>query len=278
MRIGAIIQARTSSTRLPRKVLKPLPYNSDICVLQQVIRRVSQSRLIDDVIVATTDNDEDSEIVDVAIKEDVKYYRGSLKNVLERYYMAASENNLDVIVRITSDCPCIDFEIIDEVVESHLEGNYDYSSNSLIEHLPRGMDVEVINWDVLKNAYEKACEKYEKEHVTPYIYKSHPEMFKINKCTNSDKDYSDIRITLDTAQDYALLSLVYEELYNEDSYFTLHDILDLFTRKPYLIDINSEIIQKKVCSNLDEELLEAINLCELQDLNKASEFIRKMVK
>ena len=274
MKIGAIIQARTSSTRLPKKVLKPLPANSDVCVLQQVIRRVAKSKLIDEVIVATTTHSEDEEIVEVAKKENVKYYQGSLENVLKRYYMAALENNLDVIVRITSDCPCADWGIIDKVIQSHIDSCADYTSNSLVEHFPRGIDVEVINFDILKEAYENASEKYEKEHVTPYIYKSCPEQFNINIFKENSINRSDIRITLDTPQDYALLATIYDYLYFKDNYFTLNDILNLFDEKSYLKDINSKIVQKKVCNSLDEELAEVIHLCEKQDLDRAKEYIK----
>lgn len=272
MRIGAIIQARTSSSRFPKKVLKSLPYDSNVCVLQQVIRRVLKSELIDEVIIATSSDEEDGEIVDIAKKENVKYYCGSLENVLKRYYDAAVENDLDIIVRITSDCPCVDWEIIDNVVESHLEFNADYTSNSLIESFPRGIDCEVINFDVLKKAYLEASEDYEKEHVTPFIYKSHPEDFKINKYAQNF-DNSDIRITLDTAQDYALLCMIYENLYYENNFFNLDDILDLFDKKPWFKYINQDVFQKKVCSSLSEELKEVIHLCDVQDLNKAKKFI-----
>lgn len=278
MKIGAIIQARTSSSRLPKKVLKPLPFNSDVTVLQHVIRRVLKSKLIDEVIVATTQDVEDDEIVSIAKKENVKYFRGSLENVLERYYDAASENNLDVIVRVTSDCPCIDFEIIDKVIESHLDVNADYTSNSLIESLPRGLDVEVINFDVLENVYINASEKFEKEHVTPYIYKSSPHDFNINSYAENSFDYSDIRITLDTPQDYALLAIIYENIYNETTFFKLNDVIKLFNKKQYLKDINSEIVQKKVCNNLDEELVEVLNFCEKQDLDKAKNYIKHLIK
>ena len=272
MNIGVIIQARSSSSRLPRKVLKPLPFDSDICVLQQVIRRVSKSKLIDNVIVATSTNEEDNEIVEVAKKENIPYYRGSLENVLERYYNAAKLNDLDIIVRITSDCPCIDSDVIDEIIQNHLDLNVDYTSNSLKHSYPRGIDVEVINFDVLKRAYLEASENYEKEHVTPFIYKSHPTEFKINLYVQ-DEDNSDVRITLDTPQDYALLCCVYDNLYEENNYFSLNDILDLFDKKPWIKSINEDIIQKKVCSTLSEELEEAIHLCNVQDLKKAKEFI-----
>ena len=273
MKIGAIIQARTSSTRFPKKVLKPLPYGSDICVLQQVIRRVRQSELLDEVIIATTTNPDDDEIVDVAIKEDVPYYRGSLDNVLERYYEAALKFDLDMIVRITSDCPCIDWITIDDIIQSHIDSGAEYTSNTLMETFPRGIDCEVFNFDVLKEAYENATEKYEKEHVTPYIYKTNPEKFIIDQFI-SPKDHSYIRITLDTPQDYALLCVIYDNLYEKNNFFTLDDILELFKEKPWIRYINEDIIQKKVFNSLSEELTEAIYLCERQDLDKAKEFIK----
>ena len=273
MKIGAIIQARTSSSRFPKKVLQSLPYNSDTCVLQQDIRRVKKSKLVDEVIIATSTDLEDDEIVEVAIKENVPFFRGSLDNVLERYYKSAIEFELDKIVRITSDCPCVDWNIIDKVIESHLNSDADYTSNSLIESFPRGIDCEVINFEILEKAYLNANEKYEEEHVTPYIYKSHPEDFKINKYFENE-DNSDIRITLDTPQDYALLCTIYDNLYHENNFFTLDDILVLFNQKPWIKYINQGVIQKKVCNNLNEELVEAMNLCEVQDLNRAKNFIK----
>lgn len=273
MKIGAIIQARTSSTRFPKKVLKPLPYGSEVCVLQQDIRRVKKSKLLNEVIIATTTNPEDDEIVEVAIKENTSYFRGSLGNVLERYYETALEYGLDVIVRITSDCPCVDWTIIDDIIQSHLDFSADYTSNTLHESFPRGIDCEVFNFDVLKEAYENSTEKYEKEHVTPYIYKTNPNKFKINEFLAVENN-SDIRITLDTPQDYALLCVIYDNLYDDNNFFTLNDILDLFKQKPWIKYINEDIIQKKVFNTLSEELTEAIKLCERQDLDKAKEFIK----
>jgi spore coat polysaccharide biosynthesis protein SpsF len=272
MKIGAIIQARTSSTRFPKKVLQPLPYGSNICVLQQDIRRVKKSKILDEVIIATTTNSDDDEIVKVAIKENVPFFRGSLNNVLERYYKSAAEFNLDVIVRITSDCPCVDWNIVDEVIQSHLDTGADYTSNTLIESFPRGIDCEVFNFDVLEEAYLNASEKYEKEHVTPFIYKTNPDKFKINNVVSS-QDNSKIRITLDTPQDYALLCAIYDNLYYKNNFFSLNEVLELLEEKPWIKFINEDIIQKKVFSSLSEELDEAIKLCERQDLDKAKEFI-----
>ena len=167
MKIGAIIQARTSSSRFPKKVLQPLPYGSDTCVLQQDIRRVKKSKMLDEVIIATTVNQEDDEIVDVAIKENTPYFRGSLDDVLERYYKASLEFDLDIIVRITSDCPCADWEIIDKVIESHLNSKADYTSNSLIESFPRGIDCEVLNFNILEKAFFNANENENESTLPP---------------------------------------------------------------------------------------------------------------
>lgn len=276
MKIGAIIQARTSSSRLPKKVLKPLPFNGDVTVLQHVIRRVLKSKLIDEVIVATTHDVEDEEIVSIAKKENVKYFRGSLENVLERYYNAASENNLDVIVRITSDNPCVDFEIIDQFIESHIDNFADYTSNLTKGDLPVGMSVEIINFDSLKKAYENAEYSYEKEHVTPFIYKSHPEFFKINNII-FNINVPDIRLTLDTFQDYALISIIYENLTKKNEFFNLNDILGYFKEKPYLKYINSSVFQKNQFNNLNEELEKLVEICDTYELMRAKKFIENQV-
>lgn len=272
MKIGAIIQARMSSSRLHNKVLKSLPYGSEISVLQQVIRRVSNSNLIDEVIVSTSNHPEDEMIVNVAKLEGVSYFRGDLNNVLDRFYNTAIKFDLDLIVRVTSDNPCIDSQILDKVIKNHLELDVDYTSTALINSFPIGIGCEVINFEALEKSYLNASENYEKEHVTPYIYKTNPTEFKINKYFEN-KDFSDLRITLDTPQDYAVLCLIFDKLYEKNNLFTLKDILDLYDKNPWIKSINNDIIQKKVCNSLEEELLEAIHLCEVQDLNKAKQFI-----
>ena len=148
MKIGAILQARTSSTRLPGKVLKELPLGSGITALGQMIRRLKKSQKIDEIIVATTEEKSDDAIVQVAEKENVKYFRGSLTDVLGRYYLAAKENRLDIVVRITGDCPCIDPQIVDLVIERHLGEKGDMTSNVVKRSYPDGLDVEVLSFPV----------------------------------------------------------------------------------------------------------------------------------
>ena len=274
MKIGAIIQARSSSTRLPKKVLKKLPYGSRITVLQQVIRRLKRSKRIEKIIIATTSYVEDKAIVKVAQSENVKWFRGSKDDVLSRYYLAAKQNKLDIIVRITSDCPCIDPEIIDSVIENHIRTKSDYTTNTLQRTFPHGLDTEVFNFDILGKAFSEAKQDYEKEHVTPYIYKTRPDLFKITLVRASkEQTYPEIRITLDTEEDYALLCAVFDYLYPINKFFVTKDIIDLFHKKPWLKLINMKIIQKKIHNSLKEEIQEAIRICDFQDLKKAKEYL-----
>ena len=273
MKIGAIIQARTSSIRLPGKVLKELPYASGITCLEQVIRRLKKSKKLNDIIIATTKQKEDNDIINIVKKEDVKYFRGSKENVLSRYYFAAKENNIDTIIRVTSDCPCVDADITDLTIDDHINKMADYTSNSLTRTYSHGLDVEVFNFDALKKAYKNATKDYEREHVTPYINRN-PQKFKINLVkAPKELNYPDIRITLDTEEDYVLLCAVYDFLYPKDKYFNAYDIVNLFNEKPWLKLINKKIIQKKIFNTLEEELKEAIKILDLQDLNKARDFI-----
>jgi len=273
MKIAAIIQARTSSTRLPGKVLKELPYNSGITCLEQVIRRLKKSKRLNEIIIATTEEKEDNEIIDITKKEDVKYFRGSKENVLSRYYFAAKENNIDIIIRITSDCPCIDVDITDLTIDDHINKMADYTTNSLVRTYPHGLDVEVINFNSLEKAYKNATKDYGKEHVTPYINRN-PQKFKINIIKAPKELYApDTRITLDTEEDYALLCAVFDYLYPQNKYFNACDIVNLFKEKPWLKLINKKVIQKKIFDTLEEELKEAIKILDLQDLNKARHFI-----
>jgi spore coat polysaccharide biosynthesis protein SpsF len=274
MKTGAIIQARTSSTRLPRKVLKELPYGSGITVLHQVIRRLQNAKKIDDIIVATTTGREDREIVEVAKAENIKWFRGSKDDVLSRYYLAAEQNKLDIVVRITSDCPCIDHEIIDSMIGKHLSTKSDYTTNTLKRTFPHGLDAEVVNFNILELAHKKAKQDFEREHVTPYFYKTRPDLFRITLVKAPKRlAVPDIRVTLDTGEDYALLCAVFDYLYPKKNLFGAEDIVALFKKKPWLKCINNKIIQKKIYDSLQEEIQEAIRICDFQDLKRAKEYL-----
>ena len=174
MKTGVIIQARTSSTRLPKKILLDLPMGSGINVLQHVIRRVKHCKNIDELIVATSTEVEDEEIVKIAKKEQIQSFQGDLYNLISRYYFAAKKFKLDIIVRITSDCPCIDPYIIDLLIENHIKNKVDYSSTSTDDQrsFPHGLDVEVLNFTTLEKIYNEVQDKDDKEHVGTYIRKN----------------------------------------------------------------------------------------------------------
>ncbi|MFN3404418.1 MAG: cytidylyltransferase domain-containing protein [Cytophagaceae bacterium] len=272
--VGCIIQARNSSSRLPFKVAKELPFGSGLSLLEQVIRRVKRSALVDKIIIATTTEVIDDSIVEISKKEDVNFFRGSKENLLERYYLAASQFQIDHIVRITSDCPCIDPEIITVCIREHIQNNADYTSNSYNNRFIRGMDMEVVKFNVLKEAYMKAENDFQKEHVTPYIYKDHSDLYKIHTVTAFDKFIDPtIRITVDTLEDYMLVGAVFDYLYNSNPYFGIKEITKLFADKPWLNYINSSVPHKKVFSSFEEEKTEAIKLLEYFGLERVKSWI-----
>lgn len=243
MKVGAIIQARMGSTRLSGKVMMKI---GEKTVLEHVIERVSQSKTIDEIIIATTISKRDDVIIEEALRLGVKVYRGSEEDVLSRYYYAAKENAIDVIIRITSDCPLIDPHIIDEIVSSYAKNDYDIVSNAGSDlsqrTFPRGLDIEVFSFVWLKKAFHDANKQYQREHVTPYIYESSENKF----FYKNEIDYSKHRWTLDTKEDFELISVIYDRLYKGKHDFYFMDIVDLLEKEPKLFDINAHIEQKKL--------------------------------
>jgi len=271
---GAVIQARVSSSRFPGKVLKELPYGSGITVLEQVIKRVKRVKGIDVIVLATTKEQGCRKIIDIAGKCGVKYVQGDTKNVLSRYYKAAKMFSLDRIVRITSDCPCVDPEIVSSIIKAHEKNHADYTSNSLNGRFPNGVEAEVFNFDVLEEANARAKKACDKEHVTSYIY-GHPGKFNLIDIKPGKAHHApDIRITLDTEPDYALLSVVFDHLYNKDPYFNTKDIIDLYRKKPWLGLINSKVFQKKIFHSLKEEMKELMRMSKTQDMARAYRFLK----
>src|SRR6266404_2569766 len=173
--IAAIIQARTDSTRLPRKILMPILGKP---MLQHQIERLKHAKTIDMVVIATTDMAEDDTIENLAKQLGVSSFRGSEKDVLDRYYKAAKKNGADTIVRLTGDCPLHDGAVVDEVVTHFEKSDVDYSAQP--KNYPEGLDTEVFIFDALERAWKEAQLPSEREHVTPYI-RNHPERFALEK-------------------------------------------------------------------------------------------------
>ena len=238
MKTVAIIQARMGSTRLPGKVLKNL---EGATVLARVVNRVRRAKLIDELLVATTDRPADDAIVAECRKCSVAVSRGDQDDVLDRYFRAAQLTKAEIVVRITSDCPLIDPEITDQTIAAFLEARPDYSSNTLVRTYPRGLDTEVMSVDALARAWQAARKPYEREHVTPYIYE-HPEEFRILSVTG-DADYSGHRWTVDTPEDLEFVRAIYACL-KDNATFLWRDVLDVVHREPALMDLNRSIKQK----------------------------------
>ena len=243
MKIGAIIQARMGSSRLSGKVMKLLKGKT---VLEHVINRVRLSNLIDVIIVATTTLERDNIIEAESKRCGAEVFRGSEDDVLSRYYYAAKKHNLDAVVRITSDCPLIDSYVLDSIINCFLKGTFDIVSNASAEPsqrtFPRGLDVEVFTFRMLEDTFNLATEKYQREHVTPFIYEKSQLVFYYK----NDVDYSKYRLTLDTEEDYQLISTIYDRLYTEYGTFNLKEIIQLFIDDPSLFNLNAHIEQKKL--------------------------------
>jgi spore coat polysaccharide biosynthesis protein SpsF len=245
----AIIQARMSSTRLPGKVLLDLAGQA---MLARVVERARRARTIDRVIVATTVEPEDEPIVALCRSRGWTVSRGSRDDVLDRYYQAALSDGADPIVRITSDCPLIDPEVIDRVVErlgaarsaeSANVATIDYASNiNPRRTFPRGLDVEVFTFAALWTAWREDREPTGREHVTPFLYR-HPERFRIVLVESERPEAANHRWSVDTPEDYELLRRIYEHFRDDD--FAWQDVLALLGDHPQWVELNRHIEQKR---------------------------------
>lgn len=236
---AAIIQTRMGSTRLPGKVMLGL---SGRPVLWHVVDRVKRCTMLDDIIIATTTKKEDNIIEAFCEKEQISIYRGDAQDVLSRYVEAAEQFKVDIIVRITSDCPLYDPTIMQAMLQQF---DADYMSSRLHSYtFPRGLDTEIVTLDVLKRTQKLATQDYEKEHVTPYIYE-HPTAYKL-KSFESPENNSHHRWTLDTKEDYAMIKTVYDALYPTNPAFTTNDVLDYLDHHPEVFELNAHIKQKSM--------------------------------
>jgi spore coat polysaccharide biosynthesis protein SpsF len=277
MKTGAVIQARVSSTRLPGKVMLRLPGRSGKTVLEHVVSRVAAAKGVDEVVVATSFNSEDDAIERLFRGGGIKVFRGSLHNVLERYYLAAKESRFNHVVRITADCPLTDPEIVSLCVKQHHETNADFTTAGAIERtFPIGIDIAIMTFGALEKAYREAALNHEKEHVTSFFYKSHPEKFKIESVTAPPgfREPS-LRLTLDTPADYAFINLIYNYLYDDNHLFGLERVFRLLKHEPWMKEINTHIVQKKIYSSESEEIRRLITLCEQHGLERAKQFLSK---
>jgi len=235
MTVGCIIQSRMGSTRLPGKVLLELKDGKS--VLNYVINQLNFCETIDKIIVATTTLTEDDSIVNFCEMNNIEYFRGDAKNVLDRHYQCAKKYSFSTIIRMPSDKPLLDPTVVDDVVRIFNSNSYDYITNFLPSTTPGGTEVEVFSFESLKKSWNDAELPSEKEHVTNHMYNNKDE-FKIFNVKN-EKDLSKFRWVIDREEDYILVKKIVSKIDKEP--ILIKDILGLFEREPELIEINSNV-------------------------------------
>lgn len=238
MKVVAIIQARMDSVRLPGKVLLPL---AEKPALEHIVERLSYCRMVDQVVVATTTEVNDDPVAELCIKNNIKYFRGSPEDVLDRYYQSSKIFNADPIVRITADCPAIDPVVVDAVISGYLAGDYDLYG--LSGEFPDGLDCTVFSFSAIKKAWKEAKLKSEREHVGPYIEKN-------SNIFNNGKlklfyGLENQRWTMDEPEDYELLKVIFNELYRPDSPFLTYEVLEYIKENPKLGRLNQKIVRNQ---------------------------------
>ena len=246
MALTAIIQARISSSRLPGKVLRLIQNKP---MLYHVVNQTKQSKFIKRIIIATTNLPQDKKIVDFCKKNNLEYFRGSQRDVLDRYYKCAKKFGCDPIVRITSDCPLLDPKVIDRVIRKFRKNNFDYISNNVEKvngkwknsscNYPQGMTVEISSFSTLQKAWKEAKKPSEREHVYPYI-QFNPKLFKISSIKNT-VDLSHIRCTVDKTQDFLFVREIFKRVPKKKTVVQINNILSIIKKEPQLLKLNSDI-------------------------------------
>jgi spore coat polysaccharide biosynthesis protein SpsF len=232
--ILSILQVRSMSSRLRGKAMLPL---SGRPLIEREIERVRRARRFDRLIIATSNDPSDDELAMVCGSIGIECFRGSLADVLDRFYCAAIHFKATAIVRLTGDCPLIDPEVVDHVIESFVAAAVDYASNTIQPTYPDGLDVEVMTLESLTTAWREAEALSEREHVTSFIW-SRPNRFRLLN-VSQDIDLSAMRWTVDSLADYEFVRCIYDRLYSSNPQFTTEDVHALLNREPHLALINA---------------------------------------
>ena len=232
MSVLCILQARVSSTRLPGKVLKPILGEP---MLARQVERIARAERVDALTVATSDEATDDGVAGLCERLGVDSYRGSLDDVLDRFYQAAHRSEPSHVMRLTGDCPLTDPAILDALVELHLAGGFDYSSNVEERTYPDGLDAEIFSRDLLARAWREATDPYEREHVTPFMRQGPGGRGRLKDRI----DRSNLRWTVDFPEDFAFASRVFEELYPSDPAFGAEDVHRLLLAHPEIAALNA---------------------------------------
>ena len=239
--IVATIEARMTSSRLPGKVLMEV---ADKSFLAHMIERLRRVPSLNGIVIATTKNDADDPIAELAADLDVGCFRGSEKDVLHRVLSAARAHKADLIVETTGDCPLIDPDLVELCIQAYLGTNVDYVSNVLERTYPVGMDTQVFSTDILADAAKRTDHPDDREHVSLYIYR-HPEIYSLKNIPGpSELSWPNLRLTLDTPADFENLRFIFETLYPTNPCFDLADVLELVRCNTHLSSLNLDIRDK----------------------------------
>jgi len=251
--ISCIVQARMGSSRLPGKVLKKIDEKNTI--LDYVINQLQVCNKIEKIIVATTNLQEDNIICTHLDSQQIEYYRGSSNDVLDRYFQCAKKFSMDIIVRITSDNPLIDPNIVDEIINEYENKKCDFATNTIHRTFPHGTEVEVFSFDVLKKAQENAKKPSEREHVTTYIRDPQNKFRLVN--VENHENISKIRYTVDRTEDLEFVKEIVKNIHARP--ILLKHILDLHKNKPEIFKINENIKHDGYITSLkkDEQYLKS---------------------
>ena len=238
MKIVALVQARMGSTRLPNKVMKPI---GGVPMIELLLRRLSASSEIGQVVVATSTDERNKPLVEYVRHLGYACEQGSENDVLDRYEEAAKAHSADVVVRITGDCPLVDPELVDECIRGFKAAGVDYYSNTNPPSYPDGLDVEVFSYKALEKAAKEAREPFEREHVTPYLRNS--ALFSIASMEHVE-DLSSLRWTVDDPVDFVVIESVFQHFHPRTD-FAWREVLDLQRQQPEIFSINKNTIRNE---------------------------------
>lgn len=251
MKTVAILQARMTSTRLPGKVLAPLA--GQPMVLRQ-LERIRRAATLDEIVVATSIDPSDDDLVAVLEANGTRVIRGDLDDVLGRFLKAMDATQPDGVVRLTADCPLASPKVIDKVVTAFHEGGADYVSNTMTPTYPDGLDVEVVKASVLREVAAEATDQPEREHVTLGVYRRH-DRYRIENVAG-DEDLSSLRWTVDTPEDYAFVTRIYDALYANNPEFEIEDVLAFLDEHPELNRTDADAKRNAALDGLDTGAME----------------------
>ena len=260
-KIGAIVQARLGSTRLPNKVILPLPLGCEKTIISEIIERISDVPEINNVVVATSVSRINDDLESYIDSLKVECYRGSENDVLSRFYEIVIKHNFEYVIRLTGDNPIVDNILLKEFISNFISNDLDYSYSN---NLPLGCNFEMMKASEIIKAHKNSEDLFDKEHVTPYIkrFAKKTEDFLFNNIVV----INNLRLTIDYASDYAFINLIYTML--KDKSKSVKNIINLIEGNLWLLDINNTNFQKKEFKNIDEEIENILPLIKERELKR----------